>query len=152
MFFPEGRMRIFIHERAVDMRKSFTGLTALAKNTLEEDPLSGALFVFVNRRGNYLKALFWDRTGFCLWAKRLEQGRFAIDKQGQVKRELTWTQLKLLLEGIEVKVTRQAKRFRLARVCKDSGVGVYSAHEPGGESRSTSAPRDRGAAAFESGP
>ena len=152
MFFPEGRMRIFVHERPVDMRKSFAGLTALAKNTLEEDPLSGALFVFVNRRGNYLKALFWDRTGFCLWAKRLEQGRFAIDKRGRVKRELTWTQLKLLLEGIEAKGIRQAKRFRLPSACKDAGVGVYSAHDFGGQSRSSSAPRDRGAAAFESGP
>ncbi len=75
MFFPESRVRVFVHGRPVDMRKSFTGLIALTKHALKQDPLSGHLFVFVNRRGDYLKALYWDRSGFCLWAKRLERGR-----------------------------------------------------------------------------
>ncbi|AGA91749.1 transposase [Thioflavicoccus mobilis 8321] len=76
MFFPEGRVRVFLHGRPVDMRKSFTGLIALTQQALAQDPLSGHLFVFVNRRGDYLKILYWDRSGFCLWCKRLERGRF----------------------------------------------------------------------------
>ncbi len=101
MFFPEVQVRVFLYGRPVDMRKSFTGLYALAKQAMGQDPLSGHLFVFVNRRGDYLKCLYWDRTGFCLWAKRLERGRFVSDWARLVSRELDWTGLKLLLEGIE---------------------------------------------------
>jgi transposase len=100
MFFPEGQVRVFVYGEPVDMRKSFTGLYALTKQALEQDPLSGHLFVFINRRGDYLKALYWDRTGFCLWAKRLERGRFVSNWARAHTRELDWTGLKLLLEGI----------------------------------------------------
>lgn len=115
MFFPEGNVRVFLHQRPVDMRRSFTGLSGLVKQVLEEDPLSGSLFVFVNRRGNYLKALYWDRTGFCLWAKRLERGVFVRRHAGAVKRVMSYTDLKLLLEGIEVHQVRYRKRFALPR-------------------------------------
>lgn len=101
MFFPEGRVRVFVHGRPVDMRKSFIGLVALTKRALRQDPLSGDLFVFVNRRGDYLKALYWDRSGFCIWAKRLERGRFVSNWTQALDRELDVTGLKLLLEGIE---------------------------------------------------
>lgn len=110
MFFPEGRVRVFVHGRPVDMRKSFTGLVALSKQALGQDPLSGHLFVFINRRGDYLKALCWDRSGFCLWCKRLERGRFITRWRGQVDRELDVTALKLLLEGIEP--ARQRLRYQ----------------------------------------
>jgi len=101
MFFPEAQVRVFVFGEPVDMRKSFTGLYALSKHRLGQDPLSGHLFVFINRRGDYLKALYWDRTGFCLWAKRLERGRFVSDWGRMGTRELDYTGLKLLLEGIE---------------------------------------------------
>jgi transposase len=101
MFFPEGRVRVFVHGRAVDMRKSFTGLIALTKHALAQDPLSGHLFVFINRRGDYLKGLYWDRSGFCIWSKRLERGRFIRQWAQQRDRQLDVTELKLLLEGIE---------------------------------------------------
>jgi len=114
MFFPEGSVRIFLHERPVDMRKSITGLTALVKHGLGEDPLSGSLFVFVNRRGNYLKLIYWDRTGFCLWAKRLERGVFMRRHSGTLKRAMTYTDLKLLLEGIDASAVRRRRRFSLA--------------------------------------
>jgi transposase len=110
MFFPEGRVRVFVHGRPVDMRKSFTGLIALTKRALGQDPLSGDLFVFVNRRGDYLKALYFDRSGFCIWAKRLERGRFVSNWQRAVDRQLDVTGLKLLLEGIEP--VRQRLRYR----------------------------------------
>ena len=101
MFFPEGQVRVFLYGEPVDMRKSFTGLYALTKRELKQDPLSGHLFVFVNRRGDYLKCQYFDRTGFCLWAKRLERGRFVSNWARVHTRELDWTGLKLLLEGIE---------------------------------------------------
>lgn len=81
------------------MRKSFNGLVAIVKNVLGEDPLSHSLYIFVNRRGNYLKLVYWDRTGFCLFAKRLEQGRFAIPGTSRTE-ELTEQTLRLILDGI----------------------------------------------------
>lgn len=112
MFFPEGNTRVFFYREPVDMRKSFSGLYALTKNVLLEDPLSGHLFVFMNRSRDYVKALYFDRTGFCIWAKRLERGRFKFPSGETDKHELTYTDLKLVLEGIEV--GKRAKRFRLA--------------------------------------
>jgi len=92
------------------MRKSFDGLYALTRQRLGADPLSGDLYVFINRRATQMKVLYWDRTGFCLWAKRLEQGRFLSDWTQVATRQMDWTGLKLLLEGIEAKVVR--KRYR----------------------------------------
>ena len=111
MFFPEGNVRVYYYAPSVDMRQSFTGLTGLTKHVLEEDPLSGHLFVFVNRTRNYIKTLYWDRTGFCIWAKRLEGGRFKFLESEEKKQKLSWTEFKLVLEGIEV--GKKRKRFSL---------------------------------------
>ena len=92
------------------MRKSYDGLYALTRQELGLDPTSGRLFVFINRRATQMKVLYWDRSGFCLWGKRLEQGRFIGDWQKVATREMDWTGLKLLLEGIEAKVVR--KRYK----------------------------------------
>jgi transposase len=110
VFFPEGQVRVYLYGAPCDMRKSFNGLVALTKNVMGKDPLSGHLFAFVNRRGNYLKALYWDRSGFCIWSKRLEQGNFVSNWKIEQGGEMDYTQLKLLLEGIEKK--SQKKRFR----------------------------------------
>ncbi len=67
--------RILVWRQPVDMRKSFDGLVGLVRGAMKEDPLSGGIFVFVNRRGNYLKLVYWDRTGYALFAKRLLGGR-----------------------------------------------------------------------------
>jgi transposase len=110
MFFPEARVRVFLYGEPVDMRKSFDGLIVLTRRGLGQDPLSGHVFVFVNRRGSYLKALYFDRSGFCLWAKRLERGQCVGDWRRVENRELDVTGLKLLLEGIEP--ARQRLRYR----------------------------------------
>jgi transposase len=81
------------------MRKSFDGLVGLVRSHLGEDPLSGSLFVFVNRRGNYLKLIYWDRTGFALFAKRLERGRFLLPGRERTQ-QLSDDQFLLLLDGI----------------------------------------------------
>ena len=99
MFLSPAPRRILAYREPVDMRKSFNGLVALVQNVLLEDPLSGCLFVFFNRRGNYMKLVTWDRTGYCLFAKRLEQGRFRLPT-GEVKQEISERAFKLILDGI----------------------------------------------------
>ena len=123
MFFPEGRVRVHVYGQPVDMRKSFDGLYALTRRQLGADPLSGDLYVFINRRATQMKELYWDRTGFCLWAKRLEQGRFLSDWRRVTTREMDWTGLKMLLEGIEAKVVR--KRYQPPR--RNDANGIMSA-------------------------
>jgi transposase len=112
MFYPEGQLRVFLYGNPTDMRKSYDGLSALTKHVLQEDPLSGSLFVFINRRRTQIKVLYFDRSGYCVWSKRLERGRFTHPNAG-LKHALNLTQLKLLLEGIELKYIRQKKRFSL---------------------------------------
>ena len=124
MFFPEGQVRVQVYGRPTDMRKSFDGLYALTRQELGADPLSGHLFVFINRRATQMKVLYWDRTGFCVWAKRLEQGRFLSDWSRVTTREMDWTGLKLLLEGIEAKTYK--KRYRASQKPAQSRTGSGS--------------------------
>ncbi|MDA8094684.1 MAG: IS66 family insertion sequence element accessory protein TnpB [Betaproteobacteria bacterium] len=109
--FPEGGLRVHLYGRPVDMRRSFDGLYALARHDLKLNPLSGHLFVFINRRATQMKVLYRDRTGFCIWGKRLESGCFLSDWSKVSHREMDWTALKLMLEGIEP--GRRMKRFKM---------------------------------------
>ena len=93
--------RILAYSEAIDMRKSFDGLLGVIKSELSEDPLSETVFLFVNRRGNYLKGIYWDRTGYFLFAKRLERGRFKFPSDAK-KQEISEQILKLILDGIEL--------------------------------------------------
>lgn len=113
MFFPEGQIQVHLYGQPTDMRQSFDGLVALTRNRWGKDPLSGALYVFINRRATQMKVLYFDRSGYCIWAKRLEAGRFISDWRAVRTREMDWTALKLMLEGIEV--ARQKKRYRYER-------------------------------------
>lgn len=122
MFFPEGQVRVHLYGQPADMRKSFDGLYALVRNAMRLDPLSGALFVFVNRRGTQIKVLYFDRSGFCVWAKRLESGRFIGDWRTVRSQTMDWTGLKLLLEGIEA--GRRRKRFSYEQKPAESGVNA----------------------------
>lgn len=112
MFLPEDRLRIWLCTTPTDMRKSYDGLAALAKNHLDEDPLSGALFVFVNRRRTQLKCLYFETGGYCIWSKRLETGRFKLDWQEAGKRTIDLMTLRLLLEGLTPKQFRRQVRYR----------------------------------------
>ena len=91
--------RILAYRPPVDMRNSFDGLVALVKRLLGEDPLSGTLYVFTNRRRTHIKAVYWDRTGYCLLAKRLERGQFTIPSSEE-RVELSEQAFSLLLDGI----------------------------------------------------
>ena len=114
MFVPSQQSRIWLRTEPTDMRKSYNGLSALVKSHLEQDPLSGHYFVFVNRRKTMMKVLYFEPTGYCVWSKRLEQGQFQVRASPTGQRCLTWTDLQLLLEGIEVQRHRQFKRYRHA--------------------------------------
>ena len=100
MWLADAPRRIFAWTEPTDMRKSFQGLLALVQSVFRDrDPYSGDLFVFVNRRGNYVKILAWDRTGFSLFAKKLERGRFRFPAD-ETTQELSDQALRFLLDGI----------------------------------------------------
>jgi transposase len=99
VLFAREVQRILAYRQPVDMRKSFDGLVGMVQNALGEDPLSGTLYVFSNRRRTYVKAVYWDRTGFCLFAKRLERGRFTLPSETE-RFELSEQAFRLLLDGI----------------------------------------------------
>jgi transposase len=111
---------VHLYGQPVDMRKSFDGLYALTRQQLGKDPLSGDLFAFVSKRAIQIKVLYFDRCGLCVWSKRLERGRFILNWSAVRTREMDWTSLKLLLEGIVP--AQQRKRFR--RVAMQN----YSSH------------------------
>lgn len=110
--FPAS-VRIHIALGATDARKSFDGLCGLVRDVLGEDPLSGHVFAFCNRRRTILKMLVWDRSGFFLFAKRLEQGTYAWpeDAGDATSLRVTTRELTLILEGIDVRDARLRKRF-----------------------------------------
>lgn len=115
MFLPESNTRIWLCTKPVDMRKSYDGLSALVASQLGEDPLSGQLFVFINKRKTHMKVLYFDDSGYCIWCKRLEQGQFNFRESSIGKRALGWAELRLLLDGIEVQKIRQYKRYSHAK-------------------------------------
>jgi len=93
--------RIWLAAGVTDMRKGYTGLSAIVQTVLEMQPLCGHLFVFRGRRGDRLKVLWWDGTGLCLLAKRLERGRFLWPQARDGVISLSPAQLSMLLEGID---------------------------------------------------
>jgi transposase len=93
--------RVWIVAGVTDLRRGFTGLSAMVQTTLEQDPFSGHVFVFRGRRGDLIKALWWGGDGLCLLAKRLERGRFIWPQATSGSVALTRAQLSMLLEGID---------------------------------------------------
>lgn len=93
-------VKIFVARQPVDLRKSVDGLAFLTRDVIQQDPLCGHLFVFVNKVGHRVKILFWDRTGFVIWYKRLESARIRLPLEGAATLELTASQLALLVDGI----------------------------------------------------
>jgi transposase len=108
------------------MRCSFDGLTARVASVLAADPFSGHLFVFRNRRGDRVKILFWDRSGFCLWYKRLERGTFRFPEAAGSSVEVEAAELMLLLEGIDLRGARRRPRWQRKKVAPPSCVGAFS--------------------------
>ena len=107
-------IRIFVYTAATDMRKGFCGLSGLVKEHFEIDLFSGHLFVFFNRSGDKVKILFWDRSGFVVWYKRLEEGTFEKlpSPAGQMTLEIDIAKLTWILEGIDLFKSRCRKRYQ----------------------------------------
>jgi transposase len=110
-------VRIYVAVEPVDVRKSFDGLSAAVREILLGDPLSGHLFVFRNRRGDKLKILFWDRSGYCLVYKRLERGTFHLPlAEGRTRHvEMEAAELSLMLEGIDLRGAKRRPRWEPRR-------------------------------------
>jgi transposase len=110
-------VRIYLCVQPADMRRGFDTLAAAVKEFLRHDPFSGNLFLFVSRGKDRMKILYWEKDGFCLWYKRLEEGTFKLpatrDAQGQAAAsvELKATELAMLLDGIDLKSIKRSKRF-----------------------------------------
>jgi len=125
-------VRVFLCSRAVDMRKSFDGLSGLVQECFGQDLLAGHLFLFVNRRRDRIKVLYFDHDGLAIWYKRLEAGTFQVPEAGGHDGiELRPAQLAMILSGIDLNSARQRKRFRPAGAAakgnpgKSSGIDLH---------------------------
>jgi transposase len=108
-------VRVFLHTPTTDLRKGFDALCGLITTAFDQDPLSGHLFLFVNRRRDRLKILYWDRDGLAIWYKRLESpGTFQLPAvlRDATSIEMTATQLSLILSGIDLRSARQRRRYQ----------------------------------------
>jgi len=108
-------VRVFLHTPPTDLRKGFDALCGLVTTAFGRDPTSGHLFLFVNRRRDRIKILYWDRDGLAIWYKRLETpGTFQIPTTATeaMSIEMTPTQLSLILSGIDLRSARQRKRYQ----------------------------------------
>jgi transposase len=109
-----SELRVFLCTTPTSMSFSFDRLMGIAERTFNQDPLSGHLFLFVNRYQNRIKILFWDRDGFCIWYKRLEKGVFEMPTSDQAGVELDYQQLSRLLGGLDLRSgRRRQRRYRL---------------------------------------
>ncbi len=116
-------VRIYLSGEPTDMRKQHNGLLAIVQYHWELDPFSGHMFVFINKRGDRAKILFWDNGGFVLVYKRLEKGKFKRPRGAQsgVNVSLDATELAMLLDGIDVSKVRRPRKWRPVQKVLDSG-------------------------------
>lgn len=101
MFVDLSQVRVYVKPGPTDMRKQINGLSAIIEADLDHDPFSGSLYVFCNRQRNRLKILYWDRSGFALWFKRLEKNKFPWPKNKDEAIRIDTDQLRMLLSGID---------------------------------------------------
>ena len=101
MIIDWSKVHIYIKPGATDLRNHINGLSIMIEQEFGEGVFSGNLFMFCNRNRKRLKVLYWDRNGFCLWVKRLEEDRFPWPKNGEEAREITKDELAMLLDGID---------------------------------------------------
>jgi transposase len=107
-------VKLYVAPQPVDARKGFDGLSLYVQAQLRLEPLSGHLFIFFNRRRDQVRILFWDRSGYVLWAKRLERGRFRLPEQwtrGGAHAQIESAELSLCLEGIDLTHAKRRPRW-----------------------------------------
>lgn len=113
MIGPAGTVKVMVATKPVDFRKGAEGLAALVRETMGYDPFSGTVYVFRAKRTDRVKLIFWDGTGVCLYAKRLEDGEFRWPKLHDGMMRLTAAQLSALLEGLDWRRVHEARRTRV---------------------------------------
>jgi transposase len=111
MLSSSSRQRYFLYRGATDMRKGFNGLSGLVRLHISHKLTSGDVFIFLNKRRDRIKLLVWDRNGFVVWYKVLEQGTFEMPAAEKEALEMSWTDIQLLLEGIEIKSVKRRNRY-----------------------------------------
>lgn len=111
MFSLSSSHQFYLYKSACDMRKSFDSLCGLVQNELNQVAHNGSVYVFINRRCNQMKLLHWETGGFVLYHKRLEQGTFAFPSHN--KSQISWSDLVLMIEGIQVIKSSQKRRFSM---------------------------------------
>lgn len=100
MIIEWSKVKILLKPGTTDFRKQINGLSAIVQEEMKLDVFSQSLFLFCNKNRKRLKILYWDRNGFCLWLKRLEKDKFPWPKDEKDVRELSYEEVKMLLEGI----------------------------------------------------
>jgi transposase len=112
MMLPLTNSRVYLAIGSTDMRKAINGLSILVEQHMSKDPFSGDLFVFCNRRRNIIKILYWDRNGFCLWHKRLEEHQFKWPRSAKEVVMIGPRELAFLLEGLDYTCAHQRLYYR----------------------------------------
>jgi len=112
MFCLSSSNSYLLYGQPCDMRKSFDALCGIVRSALDRDPLSGEVFVFLNRSRTHLKLLHWESGGLVLYCKRLEKGTFAPPADRAVAQPLNWTQLVLMVEGITIQKSTHKPRWK----------------------------------------
>lgn len=102
-----------MYRHPTDMRNSFYGLASLVTNEMGRDTMSGSVFIFINRRRDKIKLLVWDETGFVIYYKNLEKGTFQLPKMESDSKQIQWSDLLLILEGVDLRSVKRRKRYRL---------------------------------------
>jgi transposase len=110
--FPAA-LKVYLCTVPCDMRRSFDGLSMLAEHLIQCNPFSGHLLVFCNRRSDRVKILYWDRDGWAIWYKRLEEGTFQFPFAATGRKEVAAWELAVLLEGIDLSRGKRRKRYSL---------------------------------------
>ena len=111
MFSLSSSQQYLLYRTPTDMRKNFDGLCGIVINHLKKDPRSGQIFIFINKRRDKIKLLVWEHGGFTLYYKRLEQGTFELPVFTEQSRQLSWSELTMIVMGISLQKTKKRKRF-----------------------------------------
>lgn len=112
MFTLSSTHRFFFYQYPTDMRKGFDSLAGLVRDQMQSDPTNGSVYIFMNKKRNLIKLLHWDYDGFTLYYKRLEEGVFERPLL-QENRQITWSDLVLIIEGIKLDSVVKEKRYNL---------------------------------------
>jgi transposase len=110
MFSLSSSHRYYLYKEVCDMRKGFNGLSGLVTGKMGKDPISGDVFIFINRRATHIKLLHWESGGFVIYYKRLEKGTFSLPKELQ-SGAVSWGQLVMMIEGIKAEKLWNSSRY-----------------------------------------